>query len=85
VHRDKAVQKALAQLKLAFDHLEKLRPSISRDVLMQMFELVVSSKNPHVSSLMPPAVAALARAPPPSSPGPPLGAPGLPPSRPSAS
>mmetsp|Transcript_3705 Transcript_3705/g.11181 ORF Transcript_3705/g.11181 Transcript_3705/m.11181 type:complete len:499 (-) Transcript_3705:1772-3268(-) len=85
VHRDKAVQKALAQLKLAFDHLEKLRPSISRDVLMQMFELVVSSKNPHVSSLMPPAVAALARAPPPSSPGPPPGAPRLPPSRPSAS
>ena len=26
------MQKALAQLKLAFDHLEKLRPSISRDV-----------------------------------------------------
>ena len=29
-------------------------------VLTQMFELVVSSKNPTVSSLMPPSVAALA-------------------------
>ena len=32
VHKDRAVQKALAQLKLAFDHLERLRPSISRNV-----------------------------------------------------
>ena len=66
-HQDKQVQKALAQLKLAFDHLERLRPSISREVLSQMFELVVSSKNPSVSSLMPPSVAALAAlsAPPP--------------------
>lgn len=59
-HQDKQVQKALAQLKLAFDNLERLRPSISREVLTQMFELVVSSKNPSVSSLMPPSVAALA-------------------------
>jgi len=60
VHQDKQVQKALAQLKLAFDNLERLRPAISRDVITQMFELVVSSKNPNVSSLMPPSVAALA-------------------------
>jgi hypothetical protein len=36
-HQDKQVQKALAQLKLAFDHLERLRPSISREVRSQMF------------------------------------------------
>mmetsp|Transcript_18990 Transcript_18990/g.31797 ORF Transcript_18990/g.31797 Transcript_18990/m.31797 type:complete len:567 (+) Transcript_18990:59-1759(+) len=58
-HSDKQVQKALAQLKLAFDNLERLRPSISKDVLMQMFQLVVSSKNPSVSALMPPSVHAL--------------------------
>mmetsp|Transcript_41511 Transcript_41511/g.83195 ORF Transcript_41511/g.83195 Transcript_41511/m.83195 type:complete len:505 (-) Transcript_41511:385-1899(-) len=57
VHQDKQVQKAIAQLKLAFDNLEKQRPALSRDVLMQMFELVASSKNPEVTSLMPPSVA----------------------------
>eukprot|EP00967_Tisochrysis_lutea_P017998 scaffold20394_cov36-Tisochrysis_lutea.AAC.1 len=61
VHQDKRVQKALAQLKLAFDNLERLRPTISANVLTQMFDLVVSSKNPNVSSLMPPAIAELAR------------------------
>lgn len=30
------VQKAIAQLKLAFDNLEKQRPALSRDVLMQV-------------------------------------------------
>ena len=60
VHQDRQVQKALAQLKLAFDNLEKLKPGTSRDVITQMFELVVSSKNPSVSALMPPSVAALA-------------------------
>ena len=35
------VQKAIAQLKLAFDNLEKQRPALSRDLLTQMFELVV--------------------------------------------
>lgn len=59
VHQDKQVQKAIAQLKLAFDNLEKQQPALSRDVIMQMFELVVSSQNPDVTSLMPPAVAAL--------------------------
>ena len=57
--QDKAVQKALAQLKLAFDNLERLRPSISRDVLTQMFDLIAASKNPNVASLMPPSVVAL--------------------------
>ena len=40
VHHDKQTQKALAQLKFAFDNLERLQPSISREVLTQMFELV---------------------------------------------
>ena len=56
----KRLQKALAQLKLAFDNLDKLRPGVSREVVTQMFELVVNSKNPAVNSLMPPTVAALA-------------------------
>ena len=60
IQRDKQVQKALAQLKLAFDNLDKLRPGVSREVVTQMFELVVNSKNPAVNSLMPPTVAALA-------------------------
>jgi len=59
VHQDTQVQKAIAQLKLAFDNLEKQRPGLSRDMLTQMFDLVVSSRNPEVASLMPPAVAAL--------------------------
>jgi len=59
VHQDKQVQKAIAQLKLAFDNLEKQRPALSRDMLMQMFELVGSSRNPEVASLMPPSVTAL--------------------------
>ena len=33
------VQKAIAQLKLAFDNLEKHKPSLSRDLLSQMFGL----------------------------------------------
>ena len=60
IQRDKQVQKALAQLKLAFDNLDKLRPGVSREVVTQMFELVVNSQNPAVNSLMPPTVAALA-------------------------
>ena len=36
VHQDKHVQKALAQLKLAFDNLERLRPAISRDLVTQV-------------------------------------------------
>ena len=59
VHQDKQVQKAIAQLKLAFDNLEKQRPALSRDMLTQMFELVASSRNPDVASLMPPSVVAL--------------------------
>ena len=59
VCHDKQVQKALAQLKLAFDNLERLRPAISRDLISSMFEMAVSSKNPAVSSLMPDRVAAL--------------------------
>jgi len=70
VHQDKQVQKAIAQLKLAFDNLEKQRPALSRDVLMQMFELVVSSKNPEVTSLMPPSLAALTARSPSTSSGP---------------
>jgi hypothetical protein len=62
LHQSKQVQKALAQLKLAFDNLERLRPSISETVLTQMFELVVASKNPRVAALMPPGAAAMARA-----------------------
>lgn len=54
VHQDKQVQKAIAQLKLAFDNLEKHKPSLSRDLLSQMFELVVSSGHPAVASLLPP-------------------------------
>ncbi len=53
VHQDKQVQKAIAQLKLAFDNLEKQKPALSRDVLTQMFELVAASSNPAVASLMP--------------------------------
>jgi len=53
------VQKAIAQLKLAFDNLEKQKPALSRDMLTQMFELVACSKNPEVASLMPPSIAAL--------------------------
>jgi hypothetical protein len=56
VHGDKQVQKAIAQLKLAFDNLERQKEGISRDVLKQMFELVVNSKNPEVASLAPPSV-----------------------------
>ena len=59
VCHDKQVQKALAQLKLAFDNLERLRPAISRDLISSMFEMAVSSKNPAVNSLMPDRVAAL--------------------------
>ena len=51
------MQKAIAQLKLAFDNLEKQQPALSRDVLTQMFDLIVSSRNPDVTSLMPPSVA----------------------------
>ena len=67
VHQDKQVQKAIAQLKLAFDNLEKQRPALSRDLVSQMFELVVCSNDPNVTSLMPPSVAALAAMPEPSS------------------
>ena len=60
VHHDKQVQKAIAQLKLAFDNLEKQRPEerLTAQMLTQMFEHVVSSSNPEVTALMPPAVAA---------------------------
>ena len=57
---EKSWSRSLAQLKLAFDNLDKLRPGVSREVVTQMFELVVNSKNPAVNSLMPPTVAALA-------------------------
>ena len=53
VHQDKQVQKAIAQLKLAFDNLERQKPSLSRDLLGQMFEYVVCSNNPDVNSLIP--------------------------------
>jgi serine/threonine-protein kinase 24/25/MST4 len=36
VHRDKQVQKAIAQLKLAFDNLEKQQPSLSSELLTQV-------------------------------------------------
>jgi len=62
LHQSKQVQKTLAQLKLAFDNLERLRPSISAEVLTQMFELVLTSKNPRVAALMPPGAAGLAHA-----------------------
>ena len=65
VHHDKQVQKAIAQLKLAFDNLEKQKPALSRDLITQMFELVATSPQPAVSSLMPPSL--LPPAPPPAS------------------
>ena len=39
VHQDKQIQKAIAQLKLAFDNLEKQRPALSRDVLTQVLAI----------------------------------------------
>ena len=58
VHHDKQVQKAIAQLKLAFDNLEKQRPEerLTAQMLTQIFAHVVSSSNPEVTALMPPAV-----------------------------
>ena len=56
-NQDKQVQKAIAQLKLAFDNLEKQTPGLSREMVGQMFELIVASKHPEVASLMPPSVA----------------------------
>lgn len=54
------VQKAIAQLKLAFDNLEKQRPALSRDLLSQMFELIVRSackSAPHLALRFPNATA----------------------------
>jgi hypothetical protein len=61
-HQTREIKKTLAQLMLAFDNLERLRPSISADVLTQMFELVLTSTNPRVAALMPPDAAEMARA-----------------------
>ena len=58
-HQKKEVQKALAHLKIAFDKIDATAgPALSREVLKQMFELVATSKNPQVSALMPPSLAA---------------------------
>ena len=81
------VQKAIAQLKLAFDNLDRQKESLSRDLLVQMFEFVRSSTDPAVKSLMPPAAAELAsiavasRVQPTHKPPPPGWPPHLPPSR----
>lgn len=64
VHQDKQVQKAIAQLKLAFDNLEKQRPDqqLTSQFLTHMFEHVCSSSNPEVSAIMPPSMRAVRRA-----------------------
>ena len=58
-HQDKQIQKAIAQLKLAFDNLDRQKPCLSRDLLTQMFDFVVRSQNPAVVSLMPRSVSFL--------------------------
>lgn len=64
MHQDKQVQKAIAQLKLAFDNLEKQRPEehLSGQFITQMFEHVYGSGNPEIVALMPPALRAARRA-----------------------
>jgi len=51
-HREREVQKGIAQLKLAFDNLEKVRPGLSAEVLGQVFEVGRQSPHPQVQALV---------------------------------
>jgi hypothetical protein len=50
--REREVQKGLAQLKLAFDSLEKAAPGLSADALAQMFALCAASSNPEANAIV---------------------------------
>jgi len=50
-HRDREVQKGIAQLKLAFDNCEKVCPGLSAEVLTRIFAVASQSSNVAARSL----------------------------------
>lgn len=51
-HREREVQKGIAQLKLAFDNCEKVCPGLSAEVLAQVFEVCAVSSNGAVRAIV---------------------------------
>mmetsp|Transcript_8170 Transcript_8170/g.21041 ORF Transcript_8170/g.21041 Transcript_8170/m.21041 type:complete len:103 (-) Transcript_8170:97-405(-) len=60
-HREREVQKGIAQLKLAFDNLEKVKPGLSAEVLGAVYGLSAASRDERARTITAAAASASAR------------------------